>query len=61
MVKEQKTFCDHCGKEINCFTEYGDLEIELNHISVETDLCEKCFDNLVDIINNYCNKRGDKK
>ena len=60
-MKEQKIFCDRCGAEINSFTEYRDLEIELNHISVETDLCENCFENLVCIINNYCNKGGDNK
>ena len=60
-MKEAKTFCDHCGKQINQFTEYGDLEIELNHIGIETDLCAECFDELCDIIKNFCKKEGKRK
>lgn len=56
----QKTiyYCDHCEKEVNTCTEYPDLTIELNHATIEADLCDECFEKLVVSIKEYCN-RGD--
>ena len=59
-MQKRTIFCDHCGKEINPFAEYSDLEIELNHIAVETDLCGKCFNELCDIVKDFCKKGSEQ-
>lgn len=52
-MKETKVYCDHCGKEIDTFKEYPDIRISLNHVNAETDLCEKCFNDLNIIVGKF--------
>ena len=59
-MKETKVFCDHCGKEIDTFKEYPDIRISLNHVDAETDLCEKCFNDLTIIVGKFLAGKKDE-
>ena len=50
--------CDHCGKEIDEMKDYAEMEIKDFADYVETDLCEKCYDELNNIVLQYCNKKA---
>lgn len=52
-----KTYCDHCGKELNEMHDYPEQEIGL--IGYETaDLCSEHLEELDRIIKAYCKKGG---
>ena len=42
--------CDHCGKEIDDFNDYTDLEIELASFHKCVDLCTDCYNQLAIIV-----------
>ena len=50
--------CDHCGKEIDEMTAFTDMKIDNFIDYIETDLCNKCFHELNDIVLQYINKRS---
>ena len=50
--------CDHCGKELNEMQDYTEMEIRDFADYVETDLCAKCYDELNNIVLQYCNKKA---
>lgn len=56
-MKETKTYCDHCHKELNDMTDYMDLELEVGQPEfIKCDLCKECKDKLVEIAKNFINK-----
>lgn len=59
-MTETKTYCDHCFKEINNMVDYLDVGIEFNHLSINTDLCESCFNELFAIATTFCGKEGEE-
>ena len=44
-----KTYCDHCGKELNDMTDYPDVAIGFVKFS-KADFCKMCLDELETII-----------
>jgi hypothetical protein len=56
-MKENKIYCDHCGKEIDPMRDYDDLQIDMGHKWYDTDLCIECLDKLYDIVLNFCKKQ----
>lgn len=67
-MKEHKTYCDHCGKELDLANSYEDTTIELAYKWLTADLCNDCIEKLYKIICEFCNterknyneKRNDK-
>ena len=53
-MRENKIYCDHCRKELDTKTDYDDIEIEMNHKWQKTDLCEDCFEELWNTIDDFC-------
>lgn len=53
-------YCDHCGKEIDYLNDYTNLSIEMNHVSIGTDLCVDCFRELEEMIKDFCTQ-GERK
>lgn len=50
----KKTFCDHCGKQIDSMTDYTEMGISCFKKYKQTDLCVKCFDEMWNTINIFC-------
>lgn len=55
-MTETKTYCDHCGKELNNMKDYCDTEIMLLNY-VNTDLCVKCINELQGLIEHFVKER----
>ncbi len=55
-MRETKTYCDHCGTELNAMRDYDDLIIDMGHVSVKTDLCDECFEELYGVVCKFCGK-----
>ena len=53
-----KDYCDHCGKELNCMNDYGEIEI-VALTSFISDLCAECIASLEDIVRKFCKKCGE--
>lgn len=47
-----KTYCDHCGKELDGMKDYPDTEISLIGYR-KADFCQKCMDELDTIIADF--------
>lgn len=45
--------CDHCGKEIDDFNDYTDLEIELASFHKCVDLCTDCYNKLSKTVDEF--------
>lgn len=56
-MTETKTYCDHCGKELNAMHDYFDLQVEALHY-FSADLCSDCLEKLEDLMKNFCKKGG---
>lgn len=50
--------CDHCGKEIDEMKDYSEMQIDDFADFIEVDLCSECYDELNNIVLQYCNKRA---
>lgn len=46
--------CDHCGKRLDEMRDYTDVEIDKYGLIV-ADLCEKCYEELTDLITVFLN------
>lgn len=57
-MTEIKVYCDHCGKELDCMTDYTDITIEAAHKMINVDLCKDCFERLCEQINKFCERKG---
>lgn len=55
-----KTYCDHCGKELNDMTDYPDVAIGFVKFS-KADFCKMCLDELETIISEFVEKGGEGK
>lgn len=55
-MTETKTYCDHCGKELDEMHDYVDVEIDMSTSWLRTDLCQECMQELKDIIFTFCEK-----
>lgn len=52
-----KTYCDHCGKELDDMKDYPDTEIGLLDFQ-RADFCQKCLNELDAIIRDFINDNG---
>lgn len=52
-----KDYCDHCGKELDCKTDYCETEIEAKTV-FRADLCDKCITELDKIVREFCDRKG---
>ena len=59
-MTEIKHYCDHCGKEIDPMEDYVGINIQMNHVGMETDLCTDCFWELEESIKCFCTS-GERK
>lgn len=59
-MKVNKVLCDHCGKELDNMTDYGDVEIEMAHKYQVVDLCVECFEKLYCVIEEFCKHPTEK-
>ena len=50
--------CDHCGKEIDEMKDYPEMQIDDFADFIEVDLCSGCYDELNNMVLQYCNKRA---
>ena len=50
-----KTYCDHCGRELDDMKDYPDTEIGLLGYR-KADFCRKCLEELETIIYDFVNK-----
>ena len=56
-MKIAKTFCDHCGMVMDEAYDYVDLKIEVNHKTHDVDLCSDCFEQLNNVIGEFCSNQ----
>ena len=59
-MKQIIYYCDHCGKIINNMTDYVGIELELNAIGMDCDLCKECHDKLVKNISEFLRTKDDE-
>ena len=55
-MRKEVYICDHCGKELNPMKDYTDFEIDNFNFVKEVDLCEKCFDELGNLVKKFVSK-----
>lgn len=55
-MKKTVFTCDHCGKEIDEMHDFAEMKIEDFIDYMETDLCNKCFHELNDMVTQYIGK-----
>ena len=60
-MKENKIYCDHCGKVLDTMTDFDDVQIEMAHKWTTADLCAECLDELYDIVCAFCERKGGAK
>ena len=58
-MTETKICCDHCGKELDPMRDYDETEITMYHKWQTVDLCCECFNDLWDIIYDFCTEQED--
>lgn len=51
-----KTYCDHCGKELDEMHDYPDIEIDTIDEFLKCDLCKDCYKELSKDIHKFVNK-----
>lgn len=52
-MTECKTYCDHCGAELDDMKDYPDINISVYAYSASCDLCEKCYNELKAIVGEF--------
>lgn len=57
-MKDNKIYCDHCGKVLDTMTDFDDVQIEAAHKWTTADLCAECLDKLYDLVCAFCEAKG---
>ena len=52
-MTETKTYCDHCGKQLDSMKDYCEIIVSIPGKDVYCDLCASCLDNLSDVVREY--------
>lgn len=52
-----KSYCDHCGKEIEVMRDYDEIDIEVCAQWFKVDLCKECGEQLNKIVAEFCKKK----
>lgn len=55
-MKETIVTCDHCGKKLNDMKDYIDLELYGFYEVIDTDLCIVCYEELTNVVKQFCKK-----
>lgn len=55
-MTETRTYCDHCGVELNNMKDYIDICIDDFYSYFDTDLCKDCFMELNNMVRKFCGK-----
>ena len=55
-MKQLRTTCDHCGKEMNSMNDYEDVEFDTFNEWFSTDLCLDCYREISHIIKQFCKR-----
>lgn len=54
-MKEVKSCCDHCGKELNPMHDYEDEELDLGQY-IRFDVCVECYTELAQLVKDFLHK-----
>ena len=57
-MKDNKIYCDHCGKELDTIHDFDDIQIDMAHKWTTADLCAECLDKLYDLICDFCERKS---
>ena len=58
-MMETKTYCDHCGKELDAMKDYTEISIDIPTDIINADLCVSCYNGLIAEISEYLtNSKG---
>ena len=52
-MKRMVYYCDHCGKEMDDFNNYVDMEIDTYIDSFRADLCKECAEKLDEMVKKF--------
>lgn len=55
-MKETIVTCDHCGKKLDEMKDYIDLELYDFYKIIDTDLCVACYEELTNVVKQFCKK-----
>lgn len=55
-MTQTKTYCDHCGKELDEMHDYPLTEFDTIDEFVRCDLCKDCYEELSKLIRWFVNK-----
>ena len=55
-MTQTKTYCDHCGKELDEMRDYPDTELDIIDEFLKCDLCKSCYEELSRTIRKFVNK-----
>ena len=58
-MRKNSYICDHCGRELDGMRDFTDMKIDTFLDYIETDLCDKCFHELNDMVLQFANKKKD--
>lgn len=53
-MKKIKTYCDHCGKELDSSCDYVDVQLDAVSDFITVDLCDECREEFVKLIFDSC-------
>ena len=56
-MKDNKIYCDHCGKELDTMHDFDDIQIDMAHKWTTADLCAECLDKLYDLVCDFCERK----
>lgn len=56
-----KTYCDHCGKELDNTSDYISAEIKIGYVEINADLCFKCIGDSVEKTKAFCTQQGEEQ
>lgn len=56
-MKKIKTYCDHCGKELDPSCDYVDMQLDAISDFITVDLCDECREELAKLIFDFCREK----
>lgn len=60
-MRDNTIYCDHCGIALDNMVDYTDTHVDIAHLWLVADLCEKCLEELWTMIDEFCTKVEDKQ
>ena len=56
-MRDNKIYCDHCGKELHIMHDFDDIQIDMGHKWTTADLCAECLDKLYNLVCDFCKRK----